>query len=301
MRTFSSPLTLGSSSTWTWEASTWKPDTTVATSAGGLPENGVASPDQTRYVAVGANNKLGVYDLRTGKLLTVLSVPANQNLKARIVFSPDSKYIVLFGVNDQGKNIERLYSLTSGKLLCVLPFLGGPVELLRPMAFSADGRLVALFSRDDGLIHTFEIATGKLLHRLGTPPPVAQQQRGIFPTNLAFSSDGRLLASWQYIDNVVRVWDVETGKQRSFLPADGQQHNRLLLAWSPDNRTLAIGDRTIKLWELATLKVRHEFTGHDGDIRALAFTPDGRHLVSGSSDTTALVWDTWGGRVKSEG
>ena len=294
--TGSSPLSLDSSSSWSWETSTWKTASSISHVPGGLPEIGVVSPDLTRFVGVGANNRFGVYDLKNGKLLTVLSVPSNQNPRARIFFSPDSKYVVLLGLDDQGKNDQRLYAMSSGKLLCVLPNLAAPVEVLRPVAFSDDGRLVALFSRDDGLIHTFNIATGKLLHKMGTPSPLPGR---IYPSNLAFTSDGRLLASWNLSDNVVRIWDMATGKQRLLFPPDGQLHNRLHLAWSPDSRTLAMGDRTIKLWEMATLKVRHEFTGHEGDIRALAFSPDGRHLVSGSTDTTALVWDTWVGDVAS--
>jgi WD40 repeat protein len=35
----------------------------------------------------------------------------------------------------------------------------------------------------------------------------------------------------------------------------------------------------------------HEFPGHSGGVFALAFTPDGKRLISGSADTTALVWD----------
>ena len=35
----------------------------------------------------------------------------------------------------------------------------------------------------------------------------------------------------------------------------------------------------------------HRFEGHRGAVTALAFTPDGHTLISGSRDSTALVWD----------
>ena len=52
-----------------------------------------------------------------------------------------------------------------------------------------------------------------------------------------------------------------------------------------------MGEKTIRLVELTTLTVRRELTGHEGAVRALAFSPDGRLLASGSADTTILIWD----------
>ena len=50
----------------------------------------------------------------------------------------------------------------------------------------------------------------------------------------------------------------------------------------------------IQLWEMATQRVRRELAGHEGQVRSLAFSPDGQWLASGSADTTVLVWDVWG-------
>src|SRR5262249_21997475 len=71
------------------------------------------------------------------------------------------------------------------------------------------------------------------------------------------------------------------------------------LVFSSDGRTLAAAssdrnNRTIQLWESATGKVRKQFTGHQREISALAFAPDGKTLISGSGDATALIWDVVG-------
>jgi hypothetical protein len=67
------------------------------------------------------------------------------------------------------------------------------------------------------------------------------------------------------------------------------------LVFSPDGRTLATNwGRAVVLWEVATGKPRRQLVGHLGGVGDVAFSADGRRLVSGSSDCTALVWDLTG-------
>ena len=47
----------------------------------------------------------------------------------------------------------------------------------------------------------------------------------------------------------------------------------------------------VRLWSVRTGKEVHRFEGHRGAVTALEFTPDGDALISGSRDSTALVWD----------
>ncbi len=74
-------------------------------------------------------------------------------------------------------------------------------------------------------------------------------------------------------------------------------------AFSPDGKMLAVGGGQegrrrfigqVALWEVATGALRHAFLGHESFVVSLAFSADGNVLVSGSEDTTALVWDITG-------
>ncbi|MHC9542366.1 MAG: caspase family protein [Vulcanimicrobiota bacterium] len=94
------------------------------------------------------------------------------------------------------------------------------------------------------------------------------------------------------------------------LVQNGHSAGLLALAWSPDSTLLATGsqDQTAKLWEMPSGKVKDTLAGHrlkEGNlvyytpVTALAFSPDGRTLATGSKDNTIVTWNVKTGRKKS--
>ena len=65
----------------------------------------------------------------------------------------------------------------------------------------------------------------------------------------------------------------------------------LVWAISPDGRVIAHGVNEVTLIETATGGEIGVIPGTQSGVRSLAFSPDGRTLVTGGRDTTALVWD----------
>ena len=97
-------------------------------------------------------------------------------------------------------------------------------------------------------------------------------------------------------DTVVDLLDAVTGQERHKLLIK-QASNIEAVAFSPDGKTLAVGrgwnDPDIHLYNVAGGREIGVVTTppHTHTSLALAFTPDGKQLVTGMSDTSVLIWD----------
>jgi WD40 repeat protein len=114
---------------------------------------------------------------------------------------------------------------------------------------------------------------------------------------VAFASDGKLVASGGW-DNLVRLWDPETGKEIHQLA--GHSAAVFSVTFSPDGKIVASGsdDRSIRLWDPHTGKLIKQLAGHQNGVTRVAFSPDGESLVSGSYDGTARLWEVKTGKSK---
>ena len=117
-------------------------------------------------------------------------------------------------------------------------------------------------------------------------------------TSVAFSPDGRTLASGSW-DDTIHLWDAVTGAHIRTL--EGHTSRVSSVAFSPDGRTLASGspDTTIRLWDAVTgahIRTLEEHLHEDkSPVNSVAFSPDGRTLASGGRDKSykraVRLWD----------
>jgi WD40 repeat protein len=153
---------------------------------------------------------------------------------------------------------------------------------------------VALGARPGGLLVGAEKALQLTLDTGGHMAKVLE---------LAITPDGKRLVSGSN-DKTVRIWDIETGKAVRIIrgeSAPGDWGALYAMALSPDGARVAVGgflhanDRAtssaVRIHDLASGKVEMLLKGHTNVVGALAFSPDGKRLVSGSSDKTAIIWD----------
>jgi len=130
----------------------------------------------------------------------------------------------------------------------------------------------------------------------------ASNLQGLKTRALAFSTDGRILASAMEIEtynattggfdlgfNIV-LWDTASGRLVRMI--SGLRDNVSALAFSPDGSLLAsAGDgKLIALWDVATGRLLRPLEGHRKTVNTIAFSPDGNTLASGSEDSTIKLW-----------
>ncbi|MEJ8755545.1 WD40 repeat domain-containing protein [Pontibacter sp. H259] len=107
-------------------------------------------------------------------------------------------------------------------------------------------------------------------------------------TDVAFSNDSRYLLAAH--GNNANIWDVAS---RKVLRTFGQKGTLLAVAYTPDNKLVALGgkDKTVQVWQVDSGELLHTFEGHQKEVTDVTFSLDGSLLISASADKTIKVWD----------
>lgn len=106
--------------------------------------------------------------------------------------------------------------------------------------------------------------------------------------DLAFQPHGDLLASTSY-KGTVNLWNAATGDFVMEIASSGTEV--FSLAFTPDGKQLAIGSRSIQLWDMINMVWTISLDkGSFTNYRALEFSHDGSFLISGSVDDSVRIW-----------
>jgi WD40 repeat protein/uncharacterized caspase-like protein len=123
-------------------------------------------------------------------------------------------------------------------------------------------------------------------------------------TRLAFSPDGRLLATATFRSSSVKLWETATSRKLRELTTGTASTNTInpVIAFSRDNRFIAAaaGDNSVKVWDVASGRDLQTLAGPQGTFMAsmgvyfIAFTSDNRLVTIGDA---VRVWDITTGRA----
>ncbi len=271
------------------------------------------SPDGGRLAsAAWTDPQVRIWEIAGGKELRRIPSKESDNRFNLAVWSGDGKVLATW-TWDQNERHIRLWNTDRSKQLRELDADGNNIESI---AFSPDSKtLAALRMKKRGVtgpahILLWQVDTGRLLRTLELPANPSPYLISNSSTRLAFSPDGRTLtAGGQRTEASIYVWELASGRLRLTLK---HGEDVACLAFSPDGTLLAaannynayrnfapgpesLGLKTpqphVHLWDLIAGKEIQVLKGHQGPISALAFSPDGKLLATGSYDTTVLLWD----------
>jgi WD40 repeat protein len=285
-----------------------------------LPETaeGLAiSSDGKTVVASIKGVGLRVWNLANGQETTPVELPSGIK-GGRLLFTPNGRQLIValgaqvFVLNWPGLKVDRLIELPKpvnqpGETDCQFVTVSSDSRWLITVAYRS------IFSNPeghryqsvaDGVADLWDLATGKRVRRL------VEEKNTI--STASFTPDDRVLLT-DVLDNTIPGEPGRNPKQfsgvialldpfaprwlRSFAPIQPRSESIIRMSataeLAPDGRTLYVAYNTgeIRCFEVATGQLRRTLKGHRGHVYCLSFTPDGRRLISGGRDGSAVIWD----------
>jgi WD40 repeat protein len=236
-----------------------------------------------------APRKLSALVWTVGEAKRRVEVEVTPTESAFVALSRDGKLLVTWGLKwearvksdrEFGTHPVQFWDATSGKALGQVTVEASRVNAV---AFSPDGKVAAV-GDEKGATLLIDPQTGRELAKLaGTPEG----------NRLVFSDDGKSLAiaGW---DGTVQLWDIATNQVISTTKCPVWiWHSRVGMVFTGERQLAAHAaqDSRVIVWEVPSGKLLSPFSAHTKPPESLAFTPDGKELLSNGPRWTALRWD----------
>ncbi len=270
----------------------------------------VVTPDGAKMASQTSDGGIRIWDTATGKELP--RIHDGETNATCLTISPDGQFFAQGKANGKIK----IYSVSNGAPLATLE---ASQQVITAIAFAPDGKLLAA-STFDGMVGVWAVPTWQRQALFKVSPnsintivfaPDSKQlitsgTAGTDTTQVWNPHNGQRLRSMSQIekaaykmafipgsnnlvtgdtDGPIRIWDFATGRLLTQMKTTWASGG---LICSPDGRIIASGhfEQVVRLWDARTGALLTEVKGHSGPLMALAFTPDGKGLFTGSQDRT---------------
>ncbi len=236
---------------------------------------------QSLFLAEKATNLINNGDSYKARLLALEALPQN-------MANPNRPFVIEAEIALRNANQHHDTYLT------------GHTEWITSISFSPDNRLIVSGSGDK-TVRIWDVSSGHMTHCLYGHDSCVD--------SVAFSPDGKLIGSASR-DKTIRIWDVQSGHALHILHGHSDIINSI--CFSPDGRFIASGsnDNSVILWDTHSGNMIKQFVGDEYDVSGyredicvahvehVAFSPDGKQIISSLVGEEARVWDTFTGELK---
>ncbi len=250
------------------------------TSTAERPYNAAAWSPDSSLIAIGGRGEILIHRVDNGVLQ--LRIPQGISDISSVAWSPDGKWIVASNRGDLKEDRILLHALDGSSPPIMLPDKKTTSDFTR-FSFSPDSTSLAVSRASDSRdsLYFWDIQTKAVTFR---------HERSSGFNGITHSADGNWLAAGG-LSNLL-VLDARTGKEIFRNQDEGVNVHVWSVAFSPDSRLLAYGaEDRVKILDTKTWKELVPSEDSIAPVNAVAFSADGRHLVTGAINGDLVLWD----------
>jgi WD40 repeat protein len=240
----------------------------------------VVTPDGEQIISGSQDGTINIWNLNSGNL--VHTIEAHKDSVNTVCTDGLN---IISGSRD--KTI-KVWNLEKGELVHTLT---SHSKAVNATVLTPDSSKI-ISGSDDKTLKIWELETGELLHTLNGNYAPVQAVTTVFTKNKKW-------VIYSPYNHIMRVWNLETGEEFTLGDSDMVWSEKVLsIAATRDGQRVITASQngTIIVWKVGTWEKEHTFQGHSEPISTVAVTPNGKHIISGSSfDGTIKIWrvGTW--------